>query len=84
MLNSQEFMRGITQPVPPSTMLYYLDQGWPQQLVLHMFVRSIEFYDALGTRCSRRITSLKTMISFFDSRQFLMTFGNVNLTPYQS
>lgn len=43
-LNSQEFMRGIVSPVPASLMLYYLDQGWPQQLVLHLFVRSVEFY----------------------------------------
>jgi hypothetical protein len=43
-LVSQEFMRGITTPLPPSLMLYYLDQGWPQQMVLHLFVRSIEIH----------------------------------------
>lgn len=42
--SSQEFIRGITTPLTPSLMLYYLDQGWPQQLVLHMFVRKIEVY----------------------------------------
>ena len=44
-LDNQEFMRGITTPVQPATLLYYLDQGWPQQTVLHMFVRSIEFFE---------------------------------------
>jgi hypothetical protein len=41
-LDSQEFMRGITTPVSAGTMIYYLDQGWPQQMILHLFVRSIE------------------------------------------
>lgn len=44
-LDSQEFMRGITTPVSAVTMLYYLDQGWPQQMILHMFVRSIEVFE---------------------------------------
>lgn len=44
-LDSQEFMRGITTPVPPGLMIYMLDQGWPQQLVLHLFVRSVEIYE---------------------------------------
>ncbi len=43
-LNSQEFTRGITTPMPPSLLLYYLDQGWPQQMVLHLFVRKVEIY----------------------------------------
>lgn len=43
-LNSQEFMRGITTPMPPSLMLYYLEQGWPQQMILLLFVRKIEVY----------------------------------------
>lgn len=44
-LDSQEFMRGITTPVSASTMIYYLDQGWPQQMILHLFVRSIEVFE---------------------------------------
>jgi hypothetical protein len=43
--DSQEFMQGITQPVPPAVMEYYLDQGWPKALILHMFVRVIEIYE---------------------------------------
>lgn len=44
-LDTQEFMRGITTPVAPGLMTYMLDQGWPQQIVLNVFVRSIEFYE---------------------------------------
>ena len=44
-LDTQEFMRGITTPVAPALMTYMLDQGWPQQMVLSLFVRSIEFYE---------------------------------------
>jgi hypothetical protein len=44
-LDTQEFMRGITTPVAPGLMTYMLDQGWPQQMVLNVFVRSIEFYE---------------------------------------
>lgn len=44
-LDTQEFMRGITTPVAPGLMTYMLDQGWPQQMVLHLFVRSIEIYE---------------------------------------
>lgn len=49
-LDTQKFVLGITKPVSPRTMLYYLDQGWPQQMVLHLFVREIEVFDADGKR----------------------------------
>lgn len=42
--DSQEFMQGVTAPVTPSLLGYYLDQGWPQSLVLHIFVKSIEVF----------------------------------------
>lgn len=44
-LDSQEFMQGITKPISPRLIGYYLDQGWPRQLLLHMFVREIEIYE---------------------------------------
>lgn len=46
-LDSQEFIRGITTPVAPGLMIYMLNQGWPQQLVLHLFVKSIEIYEEI-------------------------------------
>jgi hypothetical protein len=41
-LDSQEFMRGITTPIKPSLMAYYLDQGWPKELIFYLFIREVE------------------------------------------
>ncbi len=49
-LDNQEFIRGITTPVTTATMLYYLDQGWPQQMVLHLFVRRVDVLTRDGDR----------------------------------
>lgn len=40
-LDTQDFYRGNLQAVPIETLGYFLDQGWPRQLVLHMFIREI-------------------------------------------
>ena len=47
-LNEQEFFRGITTPLKPALLLYYLDQGWPMSILLPVFVQSIEFFDEAG------------------------------------
>lgn len=47
-LNEQEFFRGITTPLKPALLLYYLDQGWPMSILLPLFVQSIEFFDEAG------------------------------------
>ena len=39
--DGQEFMRGITTPVDQKTFVYYLDQGWPLPLIVHLMVREI-------------------------------------------
>lgn len=44
-LDTQEFHKGFLQPVTPETLAFFLDQGWPRQLVLHLFVREIRFSD---------------------------------------
>lgn len=46
-LDTKEFMSGITTPVDMKTLKYYWDQGWSQQMLLFLFVRKIE----LGMRC---------------------------------
>ncbi|HSK80719.1 MAG TPA: hypothetical protein VLQ45_29970 [Thermoanaerobaculia bacterium] len=38
-LDSQEFMFGFLAPVKPEIMAYYWDQGWPQELLLHLLVQ---------------------------------------------
>ena len=42
--DSQEFMQGISSPVQATLLQYYLDQGWPQSQILHMFVRVMQIY----------------------------------------
>ena len=44
-LDSHEFMRGILAPVSLETVRYYWDQGWPADLLLHLFVREIRLRD---------------------------------------
>jgi hypothetical protein len=47
-MDTQKFLQGITKPAAPKTLLYYLDQGWPQQMVLHLFIREVEFVNDEG------------------------------------
>lgn len=47
-LDSQEYVRGITTPVSAGLLAYFIDQGWPQQMVLHLLVRSIEVYEEVA------------------------------------
>ena len=49
-LDSQEFYQGMTTPIKPALMQYFLEQGWPQQLILFLFVREIEEFDKEGGR----------------------------------
>jgi hypothetical protein len=38
-LDTQDFYEGYMQPVKPDLIGYYLNYGWPTQLVLHTFIR---------------------------------------------
>ena len=40
----QEFVRGIAKPVTPANLQFYLDQGWPLDLLLHLFIREVEIF----------------------------------------
>lgn len=42
--DSKAFWLGITTPVPASTLRYYLEQGWPNELVLFLFIRKLEIF----------------------------------------
>jgi len=44
-LDTQEFTRGIMAPVPMKTFEYYWSQGWPKEMLLHLFIRRIEIKD---------------------------------------
>ncbi len=41
--DGQEFQRGILQPIAPTTINYYLRQGWRRDLLTYLLVRRVEF-----------------------------------------
>ena len=41
-LDSEEFTRGILQPIKPATLEYYWQQRWPQDLLLYLFIHKVE------------------------------------------
>lgn len=38
---NQVFIRNIMTPIPPETVMYYHDKGWPTSLLLHLFVSEV-------------------------------------------
>lgn len=52
-LTSQEFMRGITTPVSPETLAYFINQGWSKALLMHVFFESVEQSDKEGKPIQR-------------------------------
>lgn len=47
-LDTQEFTNGIMTPVPMKIIEYYRSQGWPPEILLHIFIRRIEITDEKG------------------------------------
>ncbi len=47
-LDTQEFTRGIMNAVPMCTLDYYWQQGWPKELLFHLFVERMESVDKHG------------------------------------
>jgi hypothetical protein len=39
--DGQDFMRGITTPIEPRNLVYYLDQGWHLPMLMHLLVREV-------------------------------------------
>ncbi len=44
-LATEDFQRGIQQPITPETVAYYLDAGWPDHLIMALFVERLDVYD---------------------------------------
>lgn len=40
-LTTQEFQRGILNDVDPQTLFHYWDDGWPKEVLLHVFIEKI-------------------------------------------
>lgn len=45
-LATEKFQRGIQTPVSPATIAYYLDAGWPDELIMALFIERLDLYDA--------------------------------------
>lgn len=41
--DTQEFYQGITTSIPQSTVAHYIHQGWPADLMTHLFIGSVDF-----------------------------------------
>src|SRR5262249_35603302 len=41
-LDTQDFMKGFLQPVTPTLLAYFWEQGWPRELLLHLFVLQVD------------------------------------------
>ncbi len=77
-LNEQDFFRGITTPVKPSLLLYYLDQGWPMSILLPVFVQSIEFFDE-NNRLRERVRNAPGSAEFQRFTDLLATLFNCEI-----
>ena len=47
-LDKQEFVRGTTTAISPDILAYYIQQGYPPSMLLHLFVREIRVFNASG------------------------------------
>ena len=45
-LATEKFQRGIQTPVSPATIAYYIDAGWPDELIMALFIERLDLYDA--------------------------------------
>lgn len=48
-LDSQEFMKGILSPIDKSIFKFYLDQRWPPEVLLHLFIHKVEQTEMVPT-----------------------------------
>ena len=42
---SKAFWQGITTPVSPDTVRYYVEEGWPKEMLLFLLIRKLEIAD---------------------------------------
>jgi len=68
--DKQDFMRGITRPIDPKVLQYYIDQGWPLQMILHLFVREVRFTDANG-KVTRKVNYPQNLVQFNEFKQWV-------------
>lgn len=73
-LDTQDFYEGYMQPVKPDLVGYYLNYGWPRQLVVHTFVREVDLpqdiVDSLQIRLKNFLQSEQHLSCVNNGRQF--------------
>jgi hypothetical protein len=74
-LDSKQFWLGILTPAPLTTFKYYWDQGWPQELLLFLFIRTIEIH---GESYDNYPSDDAKMTSFKDQLEKLFRCRSVN------
>ncbi|MEW4448894.1 hypothetical protein [Qipengyuania sp. JC766] len=42
---TEDFQRGIQQTIAPTTIASYLDEGWPDELLMALFIERVDIYD---------------------------------------
>lgn len=56
--SNQEFMRGMTKMLDPELIAYFAKQGWPSQMLLHLFIESIDVVNENGVVTDRLVNTL--------------------------
>lgn len=59
-MNKQSFTRGITTATSLETLNYYLRQGWPKEMLFHMFIRIMRFKNACDEALFNLAPNLRT------------------------
>lgn len=64
-LNAQEFMQKFTAPMDPAIFAFYWNEGWPQDMLLHLFVSAVEVQKADG-KDKKGNPKFKTYAQYFN------------------
>ncbi len=78
---TDDFWKGIVGPVAPSTLVYYLNQDWPADLLSHLFISRIELIGTINdtTDPARRFEPivLETIYNMPDEKTKVDRFSQV-------
>jgi len=77
--DGHEFIRGFTTPITPKLAHFYLEQGWPQEMILHLFVREIEIVNGEGESVKRYRNYPPTAKDFRDFQQKISELSKCKL-----
>jgi hypothetical protein len=85
-LDDQKFMRGVLTPVPLATLGFYLDQGWPKEVVMGMFISRIDVDRTLAASFAAKFSgrcAASAEAPYCDARRPLAADGTPAPSPPQ-